>query len=386
MEKFVKQEEPDQAITSSLGLPQGTAETIGQQLAEVDFRPLFGLPIADPRPRLTWAHSWLLARELRVLKGVLFRQCLQTQPSFILWRIFVALSGKRKKLLYRAFILNEALSVEQWADLIGPRSFETWCALSLLEQRENGFSWNRRVVYTGHSSLILDHVGRGCQHVYFGGDSLVLLEFCLKHIKGLKRDRYLDIGIGAGAILCGLAPYFQTAVGIDVNPRAVQLARLNLKINKIENVRTEEADALRFNDPAERYDVVTFNVPYLFRPENSRLLFNDGGALGIDLAIKFTQRVPDLLNSGGVAFLMVSCPTLNSGRRPLIEMLQQIASSKKLNIRIFSQFPLRQRNYKEFLLANDVRATEIVILVATNGKGSVEYASRSLMARLYDWL
>ena len=217
-ELFVKPDEPDQAVTSSLGLPQGTAEAIGQQLASVDFRPLYGLPIAEARPGLTWAHSWELAKELRILKGALFRQCLQAQPSFILWRIFFALSGKRKNLLYRAFILNEALSVERWADLIGPRSFETWCALSLLEQHENGFSCIARVAYTGHSAIILDHVGRKNplygkwrehQHVYFGGDSLVFLEFCLKHLKGLKRDRYLDVGVVLVLFCAGWHRFFR---------------------------------------------------------------------------------------------------------------------------------------------------------------------------------
>jgi len=378
MEKIARQAVLDQAVTSGLGCPKATLESIWQQLTEVDFRPLFGLPIPDPKGRLRG--------ELAVLKRALFRQCVQPRQSRILWRIFLALSGKRKKLLYRAFILNEALSAEQWADLIGPRSFETWCALSLLEQRENRFSWNARVIYTGHSSLICDNDGRENQHVYWGTDSLVLINFCLKHIEGIKRTRYLDVGMGLGAILCGLAPYFQSAVGIDINRRAVQFARLNAKINKLENVEIEEADFFTLNERAERYDVITWNVPYVFRPESVRFPFNDGGELGIDLAIRFMQCVPDLLNPGGIVFAMASSPTLTNGRRPLIEKLQQIASSKELDIQIISQWPLRTGEYKEFLLANDVRAIELVILVAKKGKGSVEYVSRSQIARAYDWL
>jgi len=161
----------------------------------------------------------------------------------------------------------------------------------------------------------------------------------------------------------------------------VQLARLNAKINKLENVRTEEADAVRLNEPAERYDLVTWNLPYLLRPKGIRRTFSDGGELGIGLAIRFMQRVPDFLNPEGVAFVMVSSPILIDGRRPLIERLQQIASIKEMDIQIINQFYLGQAEHKEFLLANDVRATEIVILVARKGKGSVVYVSRSLMGR-----
>jgi methylase of polypeptide subunit release factors len=362
------------AARASAAWTRADPEALGERLAKIDLAPLFGLPLPDSGARF---HP---ARELLVVKKALFRQCLQFQKSALLWRIFLALSGSHKQLLYRAFILNEALSPEQWARLIGMQDFAEWRSRSWLETHGTRYSWNSRVVHTGHGVLVLDDV-KDKEHVYCGADSLVFVEFCLARLGSVARVRYLDVGIGAGAVLCSLAPRFRAALGVDINPRAVALARLNARSNNLSNVRIEEADVFEMVG-AQRYDVITWNVPYMFVPEDRRRTCNDGGELGIGLTVRFLETVTELLGPGGVAFLMTSSPVLSSGRRPLHESLERIGPTQGLDFQVFGQWFLAGGEHEEFLRANSVRAIEVVIVRATSGSGNIEYSARSVGSRL----
>jgi 16S rRNA (guanine1207-N2)-methyltransferase len=74
--------------------------------------------------------------------------------------------------------------------------------------------------------------------------------------------RVLDVGCGYGPIgivAAALAPSGRVTM-IDVNARAVELARRNAQLNRIGNAEVMESD-LFANVPAETYDVILTNPP-----------------------------------------------------------------------------------------------------------------------------
>ena len=371
MESTTRERDPAERLR--FGWDGSAPREVGEQLSAVDFTPLIGLPPPSNRMR---------ARELRVLAKALRRDGLQLEPSF-LWRAFLSTRPRRDRLLYRAFTLNDALTAGDWIDLLGERSFDSWRGLSLLAPIRNGNQRRARIIHTGRLALLLDDLGDQREYAYCGRDSLALLGFCLGSLPGFSRGRYLDVGIGAGPLLCGLAPHFETALGIDINPRAVQLTRANVRLNKLGNARAEQADV--FDLRADRYDVVTWNVPYMFLPEHRRRACNDGGDLGIGLTIRFLGHLPELLSRGGVAVLMTSSPRLTNGRKPLGSALIAAATGSDLNIQVFPWFSLKRARNDDFLRSKGISATDVVILVVRQGGGRVDYRRRPVMERVLDY-
>ena len=229
--------EPD---AKALGSFPGHLESAASALAHVDFAPLAGLP-----PPVLGRPYRLGGSELRVLRKTVLGDSLQFEPS-VFWKLFLALRPNRHKLLYRAFCLDEALAPQEWTALLGDKSLEMCRELAVLGGVDSELKSSLKIIHTGRSALVLDQ-GAGVQKVYCGRDSLMFLKFCLGEIDHSPRTSYLDVGTGAGALLCGLAPIFDRAIGIDLNPRAVHLARANVVLNKLSHVMIQEADVFEFN-------------------------------------------------------------------------------------------------------------------------------------------
>lgn len=74
-------------------------------------------------------------------------------------------------------------------------------------------------------------------------------------------DIALDMGTGTGIIALLMARKARWVLGVDINPIAVELAKENARINGITNVEFRLSDL--FDNVSGKFDVITFNAPYL---------------------------------------------------------------------------------------------------------------------------
>ncbi len=97
-------------------------------------------------------------------------------------------------------------------------------------------------------------------------DTMVLGDF----LEIRKKDIVLDIGTNTGALLL-YASLFKPRkmIGIDINERALVLARKNMEINHIENVEIIHADGNTYRY-TEEVDVIIFNPPYFKTPSKDK--------------------------------------------------------------------------------------------------------------------
>lgn len=114
----------------------------------------------------------------------------------------------------------------------------------------------------------------------------------------------LDLGCGAGSLaLLAAARGARRAVGTDLNPRAVALARVNALLNGVD-AEFREGD-LAAPVRGERFAVVVAQPPYVPLPAGQeKVTYLHGGARGDELALAFVAAVPEVLADGGRALVM----------------------------------------------------------------------------------
>lgn len=159
-----------------------------------------------------------------------------------------------------------------------------------------------------------------------------------RNLKVREGDVALDIGTGTGIIALLMARKAKFVLGVDVNPKAVELARENARINGIKNVAFSVSDL--FENVEGKFNIITFNAPYLpGEPEKPIDLALVGGKKGREVLDRFIAGVDKHLEPEGIIQIVQSSIT---GVEETIEKLR----NKGFNVEITA----RERYFFEEIL------------------------------------
>jgi methylase of polypeptide subunit release factors len=114
----------------------------------------------------------------------------------------------------------------------------------------------------------------------------------------------LDLGTGSGAQAFLAARHSERVLGVDLNPRALRLARLNAELNGVENAEWRQGD-LYAPVAGERFGLVVANPPFVISPARE-LTFRDGGLGGDELSRQAVVGAAQHLREGGFATVLCS--------------------------------------------------------------------------------
>jgi methylase of polypeptide subunit release factors len=114
----------------------------------------------------------------------------------------------------------------------------------------------------------------------------------------------LDVGTGAGIHALLAASHAKRVVATDTNPRALNFAQMNARLNGIENVSFRQGS---FFEPVhdEKFDLIVSNPPFIISPESS-LMFQNPGLGGDAVSELMVRECPAHLNEGGCAVSLIS--------------------------------------------------------------------------------
>ncbi|HEX7476704.1 MAG TPA: class I SAM-dependent methyltransferase [Polyangiales bacterium] len=129
--------------------------------------------------------------------------------------------------------------------------------------------------------------------VFFGPDTY---RFCSLLQRWMPAGgRAVDVGCGSGAGGIAIASKVQACVLADINPRALELARVNAELNGVvaEVVASDVLDGV-----AGQIDVVIANPPYM-RDDSGRVYRDGGGTHGQALATRIVHDALRRLGRGG---------------------------------------------------------------------------------------
>ena len=148
-------------------------------------------------------------------------------------------------------------------------------------------------------------------------DTETIVDALLKSLPEEQPMRILDLGTGSGAILLALLaerPAW-SGVGVDISPAALEVARENAALLKLEDRAQLLHASWTEGQPDAAFDAVASNPPYIptahidgLEPEVSvhepRLAL-DGGADGLDAYRLLAPEVLRVLKPGGVFALEI---------------------------------------------------------------------------------
>ncbi len=143
--------------------------------------------------------------------------------------------------------------------------------------------------------------------------------------------RLLDVGCGAGSLALAAAHRGATeVVGVDIDPRAVALARFNARVNGIDNARFATGDLL---EPVagDTFAYVVAQPPFVTQPpEVEAATYLHGGSRGDELALRMLGQIPAALGPGGRALVLMD--TAPPASTSLLDHLQSALGTRALQV------------------------------------------------------
>jgi len=206
--------------------------------------------------------------------------------------------------LIRLFLLRVPVARPVAADALAPLTLDDAAALGVLEADDA--QARALVTIAVHGDVLVTSDGDADADAppdHVGGVSLTTLTgLSLTHRARIRRA--LDIGTGPGIQAIVAAAHSDEVVATDVNPRALAYARFNALLNERPEIEVREGSL--FEPVAgERFDLVLCNAPYVVSPD-SRYLFRDAAVEGDGMSEAVVRGVPEHLEPGGTATLVVS--------------------------------------------------------------------------------
>jgi release factor glutamine methyltransferase len=181
----------------------------------------------------------------------------------------------------------------------------------------------KRVNFDGLSFDINDDVYEPAE------DSFLFAE----NLKSKRGDAVLDLGTGCGILGILAAKHAAQVLAVDLNPYALYCAKENARLNGVrENIGFIQADLFMALRDEARFDLVTFNAPYLPSEDDEANSWIGrswaGGANGRQVVDRFISQVPAHLKPQGRVLLMQS--TLTGVEETLLQFNQQTLKARVL--------------------------------------------------------
>jgi SAM-dependent methyltransferase len=206
----------------------------------------------------------------------------------------------------RMFLFSDPVTIDEARSALGELT-DVLIDLGLLERCAGGGFASPFVLSIIDDLLILsDDLAHGQDAVMGFGETTV--ELCGAAFPRQNVQRVLDLGCGSGTAALLLAKRARAVVGVDINPRAVALSKINAAINGVANVEFRVGD-LFAPVAGEAFDLIVSQPPFVPRPQGlGASAFLYGGPRGDELSLSLLGKLAPHLAPNGRALLVVEWP------------------------------------------------------------------------------
>ncbi|MBK7233554.1 MAG: methyltransferase [Saprospiraceae bacterium] len=97
----------------------------------------------------------------------------------------------------------------------------------------------------------------------FPSDKFADTEFFTENLNIKQGDDFLEIGVGSGITSVMAALKGANVTGVDINPDAIENAKVNAKLHKVDTVTNFIVSDLFENIESKLFDIIYWNVPFV---------------------------------------------------------------------------------------------------------------------------
>lgn len=168
-----------------------------------------------------------------------------------------------------------------------------------------------------------DHAFYVSRDVYEPAEDTFLLA---ENLSVDEDDFVLDLGTGCGILGILVAKKAKMVVATDLNPHAVNCAKMNAKLSRVEDkMDIRLGDLFQPIKQDERFSLILFNAPYLPSSRDEEKTWIErawaGGPTGRQLIDRFISEAPRYLSENGrILLVQSSLSNINETLQKLTEL------------------------------------------------------------------
>lgn len=233
----------------------------------------------------------------------------------------------KQKVLERVFLLNHSISVEELRKEL-PEYLNVMSRF-IKNKDEDNIRFSFRIVPFYSFMIVADTLDYSLpDKVFLYRDSCLLSSFLRK--KNTINGIVADIGTGSGCLAMIVASMSATKVyAVDINDRALEFARLNVKLNGYGNTIKLQKGSVEDILNKGGIDCMISNPPYMYSQDSSMPCCTNGGtSFGMDVPLRFVK----LATRNKVRIIMIITVPISKGRNLFEAHLPKEASIEKKEI------------------------------------------------------
>jgi len=226
--------------------------------------------------------------------------------------------------LLRAFFFGDPVPSGELRDALGGELSDRLLDVGLLLALEAGVVCPLRLNLVHDLWIFTDDLTLGEEAVMGAGATTATL---IQTAWPAERvGSVLDMGCGAGTAALLMARTAGRALGVDISERALALCRLNALMAGAQNVDFAQSDLFSAVQ-GQKFDLIVSQPPFVACPaDTASVTFLHGGARGDELALELLGRLPDYLEPGGRAVLLVDWPHYDDV--PIGQRIRQVVGER----------------------------------------------------------
>ena len=310
-----------------------------------------------PQPPSAKAHDFLLQlfqklREADYTAEVLDRVFPDTTLTgrsvarISAYRLSIAESQEQAHDLAKFWLLRESLPKRDWQKSLGGSLLAQGLECGLISEREGYCQANFDIQPALDKLVLTDSKFRHPREedrlgvYYLGSDSYALVNTVPR--RPVRTSLDLFTGSGVHAILA--AAHSAQVVGVDINPRAVEMSRANAGFNGFQG-QCEFLESDLFSAvEGRRFDLITANPPFVPTPDEDLALYRGGGPGGELLTTRVLGRLHEFLEPGGLMVMVTNYPVFQ-GLEVVEHHRAQLAAPEKFGIALIHNYLFPREMY-----------------------------------------
>ncbi len=239
------------------------------------------------------------------------------EQAHSLYRYSVLRADPALAALVRLFLINDPIPTRVAVALLGQELTIGLVRGAMLAVADEGYVRSRYIVSPIDGAWIITdrRVKGGKNRIMPLGHDTYNLVTQTQHRPG---GTVLDLGTGSGVQGVLAARWASRVLSVDINPRALDFARMNAHLNGVFERMEFKLGSLYDPAEGERFDVLLANPPFVPHPEYD-VLFRDGGVQGEDILHVIIRDAPAHLKPGGLLQIMTEIiyhDQAHAGTRP----------------------------------------------------------------------